>query len=908
VIGRAEEEAQVERLVVRARGGSSGALVVRGEPGIGKTALLDYARSLAEECTVIHVVGVESELELPFAALNRVVLPLRDELAELPAAQRMALEWAFGTAPATPPSLLVVGLAALSLLARAAVFKPLVCIVDDAQWIDRPSLASLAFVARRLGEEGVVLLFGLRDGQSPRAVLEGIAELRLSRLDLASAHELLADRGLRHDAVRRLVDETGGNPLALLELAKEPEPSTDRWPARLPLTPRLEALFTHQAGLLPRDAQTFLLLAAAEPACDVETLLRAAGHLGLGSEATAAAQAAGLLALGATATFRHPLVRSAVYGAALEADRRRAHEALALAFDERSEPDRRAWHRAVAAIAPDDSAADELERSAARTRARGGYVSEGAALERAAALTADPQRRAHRLLAAAVAAEASGDSLRVLGLLDQAESLLKDPVLAAQAQLTRGSALPNLGRISEVPRMLADTARELEDLDVRLARNTWLEALKYAITAREEITGTTLEAVARGARAAPSAEHPTLIDLLLNAFADRVLDGPVSAAPAMREIVDALGAGDHPGDVRPHLSIFGTFAARELMEHDGLYVVLRRLERVERRDDSKWLRGVLLTLADCAWAAGEPDAADAYYLEATEMRMSQTARFELVQGDNAQWLAWQGAEDEARAAAEALFVIGRDFGKTISADFARCSLAVLENSLGRCEAALGHARPLFDADPIPVGGLILPEVVEAALRSGHRDLAEAASVRLAERSRADPTPRSLALSARCAAQLAEGDVADELYRQALTHIAATSAKTDRARTHLLYGEWLRRQRRRQDAREHLRLAHEQFASMRCRTFAERARVELAATGEHVRARTFHSSDALTPQEAQIARFAARRATNGEIAAQLFISESTVAYHLRKVFRKLGVRSRRELGDALDAAPPTGGIA
>jgi DNA-binding CsgD family transcriptional regulator/tetratricopeptide (TPR) repeat protein len=328
---------------------------------------------------------------------------------------------------------------------------------------------------------------------------------------------------------------------------------------------------------------------------------------------------------------------------------------------------------------------------------------------------------------------------------------------------------------------------------------------------------------------------------------------------------------------------------------------VRRLERVERRDGSKWLRGVLLALGDCAWVTGDPDAADAYYLEAAEMRMSQTARFRVVQGDDALWLAWQGAVEQARAAAEALLVVGRDFGRTITADFARCSLAVLDNSLGRYDAALGHARPLFDADPIPVGGLILPEVVEAALRSGHRDLAVAASERLAERTRADPTPRSLSLSARCAAQLAEGDAADVLYRQALTHIAATSVKTDRARTHLLYGEWLRRARRRQDARVHLRIAHEQFASMRCRAFAERARVELAATGERVRTRTAETSDLLTPQEAQVARLAGRRVTNGEIAAQMFISESTVAYHLRKVFRKLEVSSRRELHAALAAA-------
>ncbi len=337
------------------------------------------------------------------------------------------------------------------------------------------------------------------------------------------------------------------------------------------------------------------------------------------------------------------------------------------------------------------------------------------------------------------------------------------------------------------------------------------------------------------------------------------------------------------------------------MDHDAWQTVLRRLERVERRDGSKWLRGVLLGLADCAWVAGEPDAADAYYLEAAEMRMSQTARFRVVQGDDAQWLAWQGAEEKARAAAEALLVVGRDFGKTITADFARCALAVLDNSLGRYEAALGHARPLFDADPIPLGGLILPEVVEAALRSGHRDLAMAASERLAERSRADPTPRSLSLSARCAAQLADGDAADELYREALKQLAFTSVKTDLARTHLLYGEWLRRRRRRQDAREQLRIADEQFTAMRCRVFAERARVELAATGERVHVRSVETSDVLTPQEAQIARLAGRRVTNGEIAAQLFISESTVAYHLRKVFRKLDVSSRRELHAALAAA-------
>jgi hypothetical protein len=375
VIGRAEEEARVEGLLTRARGGSSGALIVRGEPGIGKTALLDHAVRMAEGCTVIRVVGVESELELPFAALHRVVLLLHDELAKLAAPQRAAIESAFGSESTTPPSLVMVGMATLSLMARAAVAKPLLCVVDDAQWIDQPSLASLGFVGRRLAAEGVVLLFGLRDGPSLPAVLEGVAELRLAPLDLTSAHELLADRGLRHDTVTRLVDETGGNPLALLELAMEPEPSTGRWPARAPLTPRLEALFTHQADQLPQDAQTFLLLAAAEPGCDVETLLRAAGHLGLGVEATAPAEASGLVTLGATATFRHPLVRSAVYGAALEVDRRRAHEALASAFDERLEPDRRAWHRGVAAIAPDDAAADELERSAARARARGGYVS-----------------------------------------------------------------------------------------------------------------------------------------------------------------------------------------------------------------------------------------------------------------------------------------------------------------------------------------------------------------------------------------------------------------------------------------------------------------------------------------------------------------------------------------------------
>ncbi len=900
--GRRDECAVLDRLLDGARAGRSGVLVLEGEAGVGKTALLEYAIGSASDLSVVRAVGVESEMELAFAALHQLCAPVLDRLDRLPAPQRDALMTTFGLRAGPVADRFLVGLAVLSLLSEVADDRPLVCVVDDAQWLDRASAQCVAFVARRLLAESVVMLFAVREQSD---LLTGLPGLVVGGLRGADARSLLVSvipGRLDEGVADELLAETRGNPLALLELPRGLSAAQLAGgfglPGALSLSGRIEESFVNRWEALPAETQRLLLVAAAEPLGDGALLGRAAERLGIAGVMLEPAVSAGLIEIDGRVRFRHPLVRSAIYRAAAPNERRLVHRALGMATDARVDPDRRAWHLAEAASGPDEDVAAELERAAGRAQARGGLAAAAAIHERSALLTSDPDRRGQRLLAAASAKRNSGALDAALGLLVAAEAGPLDEFGRAQAELLGGRIALEQQRGDDAGRLLASAARRLEPLDPELARETYLEALGGAMVGDLEVAGGA-RAIAEAARAARSRPTPPrAADVLLDAFATRVTDGYAAAAPALARGLELLLASDiTDADVGRSLSLTSNRAsaivALELWDVEAFHLLASRRVQVARDAGALvHLRFALSFLARSQLLAGEVTAASSTIDEA-QLVAEASGNLPLV---NAPMIlaAWRGQEERASELIEATAEEAAARRWTSNA-YAR---SVLYNGLGRHDAARDAAREAFQHDLVGHGPFLVPELAEAASRTGDTVLLESALEWLSGRTRVVSSEWALGIEARVGALLSEGEAADRLYRDSIVHLSGNRVRLDLARTHLLYGEWLRRERRRLDAREQLRTALEMFTSMGTDAFAARAERELLATGERVRKRTVETLDELTPQEAQIARLASEGLSNADIGARLFISQHTVAYHLRKVFSKLGITSRNQLDRVL----------
>ena len=840
-----------------------------------------------------------------------------DRLEALPARQRDALNVAFGLAAGTVPEPFLVGLAALGLLSSVAEEQPLLCIVDDAQWLDRASAQALSLVARRLLIDRVAFIFATRERS---AELSGLPELFVEPLGDDDARALLASAikvPLDERVRERIVAETRGNPLALLELPRGLT-ATElavgfATPRTLPLSGRIEQSFQRRIEELPPPTQRLMLLAAAEQLGEPADVWRAAERLGIGADAAAPAAAADLLEIGTRVRFRHPLVRSAVYRRAAVSDRRAAHVALAETADAALDPDRRAWHLAAATVGTDDAVADELECSADRAEQRGGLTAAAAFLERSAELTVAPRRRAQRLLSAAGIHLAAGRFEPARALLERSTPELVDPLDRAQALRLEGAIRFATGQGGATPSLLLDAAVALRDLDPQMAQETLLEAMGSAMWAGRLTTGATVFDVARAARATPAAEgRESTASLLLRGYAEYLTNSSEAAVGWWRRAAeqDLLEVDEPP---RQWQALMWNVTG-QMLDYDANAAAAR-----------KWLRqarthGALSTLAHAgnavAWTellGGRTKVAERAVAEALEVAAATGApSFPGAEGINRlAVLTFLGREQEAREVAEAVMAgaVAREQGLGVS--LAHFLLTKLELSLGHYDQARIHALALFAEDPVYTGTMALGDAVEACVRSGDTESARAALTRLSERAEAGGAPWGLGLLARARALLAEDDDAEAHYEQSLDHLARSGVVAELARSRLLYGEWLRRRRRRRDARIQLRAAHEMFLVMDAEAWAKRAGVELGATGEHARARVNETRDQLTPQEREVAQLAADGESNTEIGAQLFISRHTVAYHLRKVFTKLEVTSRTQLAsalrDQLDASALTGSL-
>ncbi|MGW2612651.1 helix-turn-helix transcriptional regulator [Streptomyces mirabilis] len=893
-IGRREEQRVLTELLDGVRDGHSGTLVLAGEPGTGKTSLLDRAAASGPDVQVVRIFGVESEMVLGFAALHRLLRPWLTEIDALPTPQRDALRTAFGGLASVPADRYLVGMAVLTLLAEAAVAQPMLCIVDDAHWLDRASVEVLAFVARRLHAEAIGLIFATRP--HGLAVFDGLPALTVQGMPGDDAGSLLAASiaGRLDGAVAaKLVDGTGGNPLALVELAgtltAEQLTGTAPLPRSLPVGTLLESHYRRQIEQFPAETRALLLLVSAAPTEEPTRLWRAAAQLGVAADRADPALSAGVLT--DSLDFRHPLIRSAVYRGADAADRRRVHAALAAVCDPVLDLDRHAWHRAEATIGLDEEVAAELERASENARIRGGYAEQAAFLSRAADLSPDPQDQAARLVAAARAHLALGEPRAARALLDRAERGLVDPVPRALARQARATAQIYSGRFTDVPTILLEAAESIADREPSLARKMMFEALQAIVFSDDRATTLTLRDLAREVLASPAAETPapTYTDLFLTGYATRTAVGYRAAVPLMRAALATLDTAENLAEECLPLAVISAFTAEDVWDDK---VGRRAWQRLEAHDRANGALGTLRTtlMVGATWEmrAGRFAAASARHDELAQL--SDVLRQAHPKIQQVELLAWSGREAEARAAATA--DVGFD-------DVINNSLAILEIGLGRYAEALVGLLPSFERDMPGVANRSLHDIVEAGVRSGDHEAAKAALARMQERVPVSGTPWGLGLLARCRALMADDEQAEELYRESADLLARTQITVELARTHLVYGEWLRRRRRRSDARAQLRKAYEMFTSMGATAFAERARTELTATGERPRGRDEQVTHGLTAQEKQVARLAAAGATNDEIAARLFLSTSTIEYHLTKIFRKLAITSRRKLAGALD---------
>jgi DNA-binding CsgD family transcriptional regulator len=899
--GRADECALLDTMVDAIRRGEGRSLVVRGEAGIGKTALLEYLVWSASDLTVLRAVGVESEMELAYAGLHQLCAPLLERLDRLPTPQRQALEIVYGLSAGEAPDRFLVGLAVLSLFSEAADERPILCLVDDAQWLDRASALTLAFVARRLLAERVGVVFAARElGEE----LSHLPELEVRGLLRDDARALLgATVWLRLDErVRdRIVAETHGNPLALLEL---PRGLTARQLAggfglveAQGLAGRIEESFVRRVETLSDDARRLLLVAAAEPLGDPLLLLAASERLGIVVSAVDA-ETDGLLALGERMTFRHPLVRSAVYRTATREQRREVHLALAEVTDRTVDPDRRAWHLATAAAGPDERIAAELEQSAGRAQARGGLAAAAAFLHRSVVLSGDAKQRVRRALAAAQASMHAGIFEGGLELLALAETSTPDERQMAHVELLRGQIAfaSNMG--TAAPPLLLKAAQRLERLDPELARETYLDAWGAALFAGRLASAGSLVEVSSAATSAPRPTRPLgPSDLLLDGLTTLVTEGRAAAAPLLRQATASFADEASSGQENFRWGWMTTIPTNVLWDEDSWHSISARQVREAR--DAGALARLPIDLADWAifvtWcgdfgAADEAIAEGDAITKATGNDIAPYAQLLLA--------AFRGREDASPWIESTIRRAGTS-GQGLGVQWAEWATAILFNGLGRYDRALASAQRAAEETPqLHVSPWALIELIEAAVRTGKSDVAAGALEGVMAATAPSSTDWGRGIQARCRALLSKGESAERLYREAIERLARTRRRPELARAHLLYGEWLRREKRRVDARVQLHAAHDQFASIGMEAFAERARGELLATGEKVRERTVATRDVLTAQERQIARLASEGLSNPDIGARLFLSPRTVEWHLRNAYMKLGIHSRRELSNVL----------
>jgi DNA-binding CsgD family transcriptional regulator len=899
--GRGSECVVLRHVLEDVRAGESRALVVCGDPGVGKTALLHYLVEQMSGCRVAHATGVQSEIELAFAGLHQLCATMLDRLDQLPLPQREALRTCFGIGVGKPPDRFLVGLAVLSLLAETAAEQPLICVVDDSQWLDRASAQTLGFVARRLRTESVGLIFGARVGEAPD--LAGLPELRLPGLPDDDARELLSStlHGPLDDRVRdRIVAETRGNPLALLELPRGLTPAQLADGVVLSdsrtLTGRIEQTYRRRLEALPADTQQLVLVGAAEPLGDPVLVWRAAGRLDIGVDAAASAAAAGLLEIGSTVRFHHPLVRSAIYQAASPEERRCVHGALAEATDPEVDPDRRAWHAAQAAAAPDEDVAADLENSAGRAQARGGLAAAAAFLGRSAELSVDPDHRAQRALAAAQAAHLAGTPDEALRLLSVAEACPLDKLQRARVDLQRAQVAFTLHRGREAPPLLLRAAKRLEHLDADLAGETYLDALLAAMFAGALASGVSVREAAEAARAAyPRSRSPRPPDLLLDGLAVRFSDGYGPAVPLLKRALQAFR--DHDLSVQEGLRWLwhACITAAHLFDGDTWELLATRFVRTARETGALTMLPLALSQRIGVHVfLGE-------LTEATSLREELNSVIEAT-GDppppiaNLPLAAWQGRVADAFDMIETTTVEVLRRGEGDGLVKAQWAAALLYNSLGRYHDALSAAQKASDHPPVlgVAPWAALSELVEAATRSGMPERGAHALQQLTEVTHASGSDWALGIEARSRALLSRGTAAERAYRDAIDLLEGTRIRGELARAHLLYGEWLRRENQRLDARRQLRIAHEVFTAIGAEAFAQRAAGELRATGETARKRTVETSTELTAQEAQIAHLVREGLSNPEIGARLFISPRTVEWHLTSIFGKLNITSRRKL--------------
>jgi DNA-binding CsgD family transcriptional regulator len=919
LLGRRSECDTLSSLVAAAKAGRSQVLVLRGEAGIGKSALLEFLVDRAPGCRVARAAGVESEMELTFAGLHQLCGRYLNRLGKLPAPQRNALSTTFGLRSGPAPDPFLVGLSVLTLLTELADERPLVCIVDDAQWLDRASAKTLEFVARRLSAEPVAMVFAMRESDD-EPTLAGLPELRVRGLSDGDSAALLdsAVTGTLDARVRdRILAESHGNPLALLELPRELPPAELAFggatlAAPTPTVHRLEQGFLRQLEHLPQQSRRLLLTAAAEPVGDTPLLLRAAERLGIATAAAAAAEAGGWIELRDRVQFRHPLVRSAVYRSATPTQRREVHRALADVTDGDADPDRRAWHRAHAAVGPDEVIAAELEYSAGRAVSHGGIAVAAAFLERAATLTPDPARRARRSVDAGQAKATAGAFEEASALLAVAEAGPLDEFGRARVDLLRGQISLNSLHGNEALPLLLSAARRLEPLDGRLARESYVDAMSAALFAGRLASGpgTGLRDVAEAARRALWTEVPGVngkADLLLVGMAVLGTDGYQAAAPLLRRAVQAFGSEDLTLDEAFRSAWLAAVVAVDLWD-DVHWDVLsqRHLDVVRAAGALSLLPLALASRAIFDIHSGHLSAAASLVAESQWVAEVTGGENTLTPIPEAWLAAMRGHEKQAEVVIQATMDDAVARGQGVGLTMVHAARALLWNGLGRYEDALASAREA-SSEPLELGPTkwALAELVEAGVRSGNMDVAGRTFEQLREMTGASGTEFALGIEAATGALLREGNDAEEFHREAIERLGSTRIRVQLARAQLRYGEWLRREGRRVDARTQLRSAHEALTEMGVEAFAERARHELLATGETVRKRTVETYGDLTAQEAHITKLAAAGLTNPEIAAALYLSARTVEWHLRKIFAKLGVSTRRELRRSLPDAD-TGG--
>ena len=908
--GRARERQALDGLLDRVRGGESAVLVLRGEAGIGKTALMRYCARQASGCRLAQIAGVESEVELPLAALHQLCTPMLSRLAALPEPQQRALRVAFGMAAGTVPDRFVVGLAVLSLLAENAAARPLICLVDDAQWLDEASSQVLGFVGRRLLAEPVGLLFAVREAVGEQ-MFPGLPALTVEGLTDNDARALFAAAVPGHldEQVRdRIIAETSGNPLGLLELARGMSGAElaggFAGPPKTNLSGHLQDQLQHhyqrRVRALPKPTRQLMLLAAADPTGDATLLWRAAQTIGLGRDAAAAAGAEELLNIGSQVRFRHPLVRSAAYTAGSPEDRRAAHLSLATATDVQDDPERRVWHLAAAATGPDEDVATALEQAADKTQARAGLAASAAFLQRSVTLTADPGRRADRALAAALANLHAGAFDTALGLLAQAEADSVDDLQRARVEQLRGQIEWASVAGREAPVLLRQAATRLESLHVGLARETYLYAwVASSLAGPLAGPGGLLLEVSRAARAAPQTlEAPRPCDLLLDGLATMITQGHAAAEATLRRAVDAFLDDQVSGGEWLQWGILAQMAAMAVWDFDSWVVLSTRHVELARASGALAPLSIALNgrgqvatqcgdLETATSLAAEKDVVN----EVTGIRLAATCDLLLA--------GYRGRPAEAIPLFEATIEDSTARGEGSAVQMANWAAAVLHIGLGRYAEALAVAEPATEDTYQPLcTQLVLPELIEAAVRAGREELAREALERLSAMTTIEGSDWAKGLEARSRALLSEGRDAERCYAEAVERFGRTPLRPELARAHLLYGEWLRREQRRLDARRQLHAAYHLFTVIGADAFAERARRELLTTGEKVRKREAHTYNQLTPQEEHIVRLARDGRTNPEIGAELFISARTVEWHLRQVFAKLGITSRRDLDSAL----------